>query len=104
MNPVRIHLYLASDTSVALRVAAMVREMVDTHLGGRADVVVIDVLSEPEKAEEADVLATPTIDCVLPLPKRRLVGVPPSVQALADALVLTNVPPATPAAPSRDNA
>lgn len=95
MNAVRLRLYVAAGTTASARISSILRQMIDDHLDGQADIEVIDVLSQPELAEAADVLATPTIDCLLPLPARRVVGIPNSAEELAIALVLSDRRPAS---------
>lgn len=83
-----IVVYVASNTTATARVVQTVHEMVDRHLGGEAEVTVIDVLAQPAEAEKGDVLITPTIDCRAPLPQRRVIGMPANADQLADALLL----------------
>lgn len=87
MTPV-IHVYIAGGTAAANRVLRTVQQMVDQHLSGNADVRVIDVLEDPQAAEDGDVLVTPTVDCLAPLPRRRTVGMPTSAASLAAGLML----------------
>lgn len=83
-----LHVYVAGGTAAAARVLRTVQEMVDSHLGGHADVRVIDVLENPQAAEDGDVLVTPTVDCLAPLPRRRAVGMPIDAASLAAGLML----------------
>lgn len=88
MTETCIKVYLAGGTAAGARTLQIVGRMVEEVLAGKAEIEVIDVLANPELAESADVLATPTIDCVMPLPHRRVVGVPDTSAQLANALIL----------------
>lgn len=90
LSPVRLVVYIARSSGRSDHVVRLVREMVTDHLGGRAEVRVIDVESEPEAAEAAGVLLCPTIEREIPQPSRRVVGVPTDARALADALLIIN--------------
>lgn len=48
--------------------------LLEHHLGGRYRLEVIDVMQEPQRAEAARVLATPTLLKVRPAPVHRIVG------------------------------
>ena len=85
---VHIKVYIAAGTAGATRTVQVVREMAALSIEGEVAIEVIDVLTSPELAERADVLATPTIDCVAPLPRRRVVGIPSGAADLARGLIL----------------
>lgn len=87
MTAVHLNVYVAIGTAAASRTVHLVDRMVQ-ELGIEATINVIDVLESPEAAEQADVIATPTIDCVLPLPLRRVVGIPTTTRDLVHGLVL----------------
>jgi circadian clock protein KaiB len=53
---------------------ANLRHICDNDLRGDYSLDVIDVLEQPDLAEEAKVLATPTLLKLLPLPLRRIIG------------------------------
>ena len=50
------------------------RELCAGALGGEAEIEVVDVLLNPERAEEQRILATPTVLRVSPPPTRRVIG------------------------------
>ena len=50
------------------------RRACDEELDGRYELVVINVLDQPEAADAEKVLATPTLIKEFPLPKRRVTG------------------------------
>lgn len=90
MSPAILKIYVASNTGATTRLMQLVDQMVRSHLGGKADISVVDVLVQPEEAENGHVLITPTIDCLAPLPQRRVIGMPSNADELADALLLRN--------------
>jgi circadian clock protein KaiB len=50
------------------------RRICDEDLGGEYELQIIDVLENPDAAEEDKVLATPTLIKQLPPPLRRVIG------------------------------
>ena len=65
---------MAGKTPRAELAIANLRRICDQELGGRYELAIIDVLESPELAEEARILATPTLIKQLPPPLRRLIG------------------------------
>jgi circadian clock protein KaiB len=70
----KLRLFVAGRTPRSERAIANLKRICETELQGEYLVDVIDVLDHPELAEEAKVLATPTLDKLLPPPLRRIVG------------------------------
>jgi len=70
----RLTLYIAGQTPRAERALNNVRRIVEHDLGIEADLDVVDVLERPDLAEEALILATPTLVKEHPPPARRLIG------------------------------
>ncbi len=58
-------------TSTAI---ANLKRICEQELEGRYDLEIIDVLENPEIAEDERILATPTLINSLPLPLRRVIG------------------------------
>jgi len=50
------------------------RRLCEEELGGECDLIVIDVLEQPEEAEKGGILATPTVVKELPPPIRKVIG------------------------------
>jgi circadian clock protein KaiB len=67
-------LFVTGKTPRASAAVANLRRICDEDLGGRYELEVIDVLEQPEAAEAARVLATPTLIKMLPPPLRRIIG------------------------------
>ena len=53
---------------------ANLQRICEQELGGQYDLEIIDVLEFPDLAEEAKILATPTLIKSLPPPLRRVIG------------------------------
>lgn len=53
---------------------ANLRELCDARVFGDYELEVVDVLHEPERAEVARIMSTPTVLKLAPSPRRRVVG------------------------------
>ena len=69
-----LRLYVVGGSKATRSAVAALSEVLEEHLDGRYSLQVIDVLHEPQLAEEAGILATPTLEKVAPLPVARIVG------------------------------
>lgn len=69
-----IKLYVTGQTPRAQTAIHNLRRLCEQELGGRYDLVVIDVLERPQLAEDEKILATPTVVKELPAPIRRIIG------------------------------
>ncbi len=69
-----LRLYVAGTTPRSASAVVNVRKVCEEHLAGKYDLEVIDVLRNPEKAAEGQVLAAPTLVKHLPLPMKRFIG------------------------------
>jgi len=69
-----LRLYVTGQTPRSTASIRNIREVCDEFLKGRYELKVIDLYKQPELAQEAQVVATPTLIKKLPLPLRRLVG------------------------------
>jgi len=67
-------LFVMGQSPRSQRAVANLRRLCDERLGGSYDLDVIDVLERPQAAEDARILATPTLVKELPLPPRRVIG------------------------------
>ncbi len=72
-SPLELRLYVAGQSVKAQRAISNLARMGSEELG-RVPVEVVDVLQDPQAAEEARILATPTLVRLSPLPVRRVVG------------------------------
>jgi circadian clock protein KaiB len=61
-------------TPRAERAVANLQRICDEELDGKYTLIVVDVLEQPQLAEDEKILATPTLIKVLPAPLRRIIG------------------------------
>ncbi|SBO44485.1 Circadian clock protein KaiB [Cyanobium sp. NIES-981] len=69
-----LKLYVAGNTPNSMRALKTLRNILDTEFKGVYALKVIDVLVNPQLAEEDKILATPTLTKILPPPVRRIIG------------------------------
>jgi circadian clock protein KaiB len=69
-----LKLYVAGSTPRATAAIENLRRICEKDLKDRYDLEVIDVLKNPEMAEQDKILATPTLIKQLPPPLRRVIG------------------------------
>jgi circadian clock protein KaiB len=69
-----LKLYVTGKTSKAEVAIANLRRICEEELDGRYELQIIDVLEQPQAAEDDKVLATPTLIKRLPPPLRRVIG------------------------------
>jgi circadian clock protein KaiB len=73
-NKVSLRLYITGQTPKSERAIANMKSICKNELGGRYDLVIVDVLERPQLAEDEKILATPTLIKVLPPPLARVIG------------------------------
>lgn len=69
-----LKLYVLGKTAKAERAVSNLREICEHQLGGAYELQIIDVLENPQLAEDEKILATPTLIKQLPPPLRRVIG------------------------------
>ncbi|HSI89833.1 MAG TPA: circadian clock KaiB family protein [Adhaeribacter sp.] len=69
-----IQLYISSNTATSIKALELLNGICTEYLNGDCDVEVIDILEHPEKAEELNILAIPTLIRKWPLPEVRMIG------------------------------
>lgn len=69
-----LELYVTDASALSQRAIANLQRLCADCTDADWDVRIIDVLEEPEKAEAARIVATPTLLRVLPSPERRIIG------------------------------
>jgi circadian clock protein KaiB len=89
----RLLLLVSGNTPRSRRAIGNVRRLCSEHLVGRVDLEIIDIRERPELARDYQVVATPMLLKVLPLPLRRIVGDLSDTVRLMEALELAS--PAT---------
>jgi circadian clock protein KaiB len=70
----KLRLYVAGQTAKSIRAFANLKVICDTHLKGRYQIEVIDLLEHPEMARGDQIVALPTLVIDLPQPVRKIIG------------------------------
>lgn len=90
-------LYLSGSTPNSTRALRNIKDICEQYLSGRYTLRIIDMYQQPELAQEAQIIAAPTLVRRQPLPQRRLVGDLSNRAAVLVILGLDHLPPlATP--------
>jgi circadian clock protein KaiB len=69
-----LKLYVTGTSSRAELAVTNLRRICEDELKGHYELQVIDVMAQPQLAEDEKILATPTLIKHLPLPLRRVIG------------------------------
>ena len=74
MNKSKLRLYVTGKTPKSERAIANLKEICEKELEGLYELEIIDVLEQPQLAEDEKILATPTLIKDLPPPLKRIIG------------------------------
>jgi len=74
MTKFALKLYITGQTAKSKRAIANLQRICDEELNGQYTMVVIDILEQPQLAENEKILATPTLIREVPQPLRRIIG------------------------------
>jgi len=69
-----LKLYVTGETVNSIRAINNLKELLTNKFYGMYELQVIDVLKNPQLAEDEKILATPMLTRALPLPMRRIIG------------------------------
>jgi circadian clock protein KaiB len=69
-----LKLYVAGNTPNSIRALKTLNSILEREFQGVYALKVIDVLKNPQLAEEDKILATPTLSKILPPPVRKIIG------------------------------
>ncbi|MEO0948491.1 MAG: circadian clock protein KaiB [Cyanobacteria bacterium J06641_5] len=69
-----LKLYIAGSTSNSQRAIGTLSAILEKDFKGVYSLKIIDVVKNPQLAEDDKVLATPTLAKILPLPVRKIIG------------------------------
>jgi circadian clock protein KaiB len=69
-----LRLYITGQTPRSAGSVQNLKQVCEQYLAGNFELEVIDIYQQPELAQEAQIIAAPTLIKRLPLPLRRLVG------------------------------
>jgi len=89
MYKFKLYLYLSSETLPSVAGAYNLRVLLDKELKGQYSLEVINVLDNPQRAEEDNILATPTLVKASPPPEKRVIGDLSNEEKVLTALGLT---------------
>lgn len=73
-NKYQLKLFITGKTPRSELCIANLKAICDGNLADLYDLIIIDVLERPQLAEDAKILATPTLIKELPPPTRRIIG------------------------------
>lgn len=96
MTTYLLKLYVTGKTARSERAIANLQRLCDDELHGEYRIDVIDVLQQPQLAEEDKILATPTLVKHLPPPMRRVIGDLSETEKVLLGLDLRHAPPESP--------
>ena len=84
-----LKLYVTGQTPNSQKAIKNLKKVLAMELKGAYSLEVIDVLKNPQLAEEDKILATPTLTKVLPPPVRKIIGDLSSIDKVLSGLDLT---------------
>lgn len=70
----QLRLYVAGQTPKSLTAFANLKKLCETHMAGRYEIEVIDLLKNPKLAAGDQILAIPTLVRKLPTPIKKIIG------------------------------
>ena len=70
----QLRLYVAGATAKSVAALANLRRLCETHLAGRYEIEVVDLLVNPKLAAGDQILAVPTLVRKFPEPIRKIIG------------------------------
>jgi circadian clock protein KaiB len=74
LRKIKLKLYVTGKTSRSERAIANLHQLCKQELEGLYELSIIDVLEQPQLAENEKIIATPTLIKELPPPIRRVIG------------------------------
>ncbi len=84
-----LRLYLAGQTPHSLAALSTLKHLCETHLEGRHDLEVIDLMRFPELARRDEIIALPTLVRRLPEPIKKVIGNLSQMERILVAIELT---------------
>jgi circadian clock protein KaiB len=70
----QLRLYVAGQTKKSIAAFANLKQICETHLAGRYEIEVIDLIETPKLAANDQILAIPTLVRKLPPPLKKIIG------------------------------
>ena len=69
-----LRLYVAGQTPKSMAAISNLKKICDTHLTGRYNITIIDLMKDPAAAQRDQIVAIPTLIRHLPEPLKRIIG------------------------------
>ncbi len=69
-----LRLYVAGQTPKSVAAIANLKKICETHLPGRYNITIIDLMKDPALAQRDQIVAIPTLIRHLPEPLKRVIG------------------------------
>lgn len=88
----KLKLYITGHTTTSRLALENIRRICNEKLAGKYDLQVIDVLKDPQLAEDDKIIATPTLVKKLPAPLRKVIGDLSNTEKVILGLDLIEVP------------
>jgi circadian clock protein KaiB len=86
-----LRLYVTGATQHSMLAVNHIKEICERYLAGRYSIEIIDIYQQPNLTEERQIIATPTLVKLAPLPVRYLVGDMSNTRAVLEGLGITEV-------------
>ena len=74
MKEYRFKLYITGQSANSTQAIASLHRTLETRIPGRYEIELVDVVTQPQAAEDEGILATPTLVKERPGPPRRVIG------------------------------
>lgn len=84
-------LYITGESANSMQAVASLQRTLEAQIPGRYEITLVDVVEQPEAAEEEGILATPTLVRERPGPPRRIIGSLSDSEKLVRSLELPSV-------------
>lgn len=88
MAPIQLTLYIAGQTARSRRAIANLERLLESDVEGQCTLTIVDVTEDPDAAEAARILTTPTLIKESPAPQRRVTGDLSDSEMVVDGLAL----------------
>ena len=74
MKKIKLTLYITGQTQRSSNAIINLNRICEEEFQGRCELTIVDVLTQPQVAEDEMILATPTLVKEMPPPVRRVIG------------------------------
>ena len=74
VNGYSLRLYVAGQSPKSIAAIANLKKICETHLTGRYEIEVVDLVKNPDLAQRHQIIAIPTLIRQLPEPFKRIIG------------------------------